>query len=743
MGSLAAATLALGMGLGVALAGPAGAGAVLNAGTGRVSVTIDSMTPQYAKTGATVTVTGSVSNGTGQTQAGLQVQLYTSADHFTSRDGMDAFVAHGTGASLVPAGTLVALPGSVRPGVSVSWRASFLVDAEGISEFGVYPVTAQLADSFGDVLTSAQTLLPFWPGQRAAGLAHPVNISWLWPLIDQPHHLVCSALLNNDLAASLSQGGRLSALLLAGVGNPGADLTWVMDPALLGDAVTMTVAYRVNPQPNCTEAVRQPASQAAANWLSALKRATSDQPAVLTPYANVDMTALVNQGLDADLASAYAQGDAVARSVLGSTFSPKVAWPAGGTTNLSVLTNLSTADGIKTVVLSSSEMPPAETSTFEPDDAVTSVHTGAGTTMNVLLADSTLSGVLAAGDTGSGVLSQNTTFAVRQRFLAETAMIAAEAPDSQRSLVVAPPQDWSPSQGLASDLLGETVSAPWLKPATLASLTTAPDSEAAIARQQPPASKPSRGELSRGYLKQVATLGVRLGVYKSLLYQPSLKDVQPLSQALAALESSAWRGGGSAQGSALAARLTEYLAGAENKVEIIASHQVPMGGASGPVPVVIQNRLNHTIQVRVNTSVQNTPSRPSQLTIGRFQNVIVLRPNQALTVRLPVRSAPQGSTAIQVSLATADGKPLLSPGVTLYVESTRYGRAILFLIGAAVGVFVLSSVYRGVRRRLRDDAHVVHEEADAPGSVVTGTSARYPTEAPDDLADARRWADDA
>ncbi len=57
-------------------------------------------------------------------------------------------------------------------------------------------------------------------------------------------------------------------------------------------------------------------------------------------------------------------------------------------------------------------------------------------------------------------------------------MIAAEAPYSSRSVVVAPPQDWSPSQALAGDLLDETASAPWLKPATLASLTTAPDSAA-------------------------------------------------------------------------------------------------------------------------------------------------------------------------------------------------------------------------------------------------------------------------
>ena len=88
--------------------------------------------------------------------------------------------------------------------------------------------------------------------------------------------------------------------------------------------------------------------------------------------------------------------------------------------------------------------------------------------------------------------------------------------------------------------------------------------------------------------------------------------------------------------------------------------------------------------------------------------------------------------------------PLPFANAKLIVLSTRYGRAILFLIGAAIRVFVITSLYRAVRRRLRDDTHLASEEAGPPGSVVSGTSdARHPTEAPDDLADARRWVDDA
>jgi len=727
---------------GLALASPAHASPVDAASPGSVSVSINSMNPPYAAPGATVNVRGTVSNRTRQTQAGLEVQLYTSPTPFNTRDQMDSYLAHGGDSNLVAAGTPFIISASVAPGRSAYWTASFQVSTQGISAFGVYPVTAQLQqDTFGaNVLAADQTLLPFWPGQRAAGLLRPLEISWLWPLIDQPHHQVCPALTSNDLAASLNPGGRLAALLAAGASHAGADLTWVIDPALLSDAATMARPYKVGTKPNCTGAPSEPASKAAASWLADLRKVTLGQPTVITPYANVDMAALVHQGLTADLATAYDTGDAVADSALHGKFGHQLAWPPGGTADLSVLTNLATAEHVNTVVLNSSEMRPTD-AVFQPDDAVTSLRV-AGLPMNVLLSDDTLTGVLSAGDTSSGILPRATEFAVRQRFLAETAMIAAEAPNTARTIVVAPPEDWSPSQTLASDLLGETTTAPWLTPAALGSLSSAPDTQRTVLRHSPPASKASPGELSRGYLDRVRSLGAQLGVYKSMLYTPKLGYVQSLDQALVATESAAWRGSGKSQGLAQWRSLSEYLSSAEKKVKIITSAQVTLGGSSGLVPVSIQNGLlDQAIKVQVVASV----ARTSQLTIGRFQGLIIVPPQQAVTVRLPVSSAPEGSTGIQLSLTSANGAPLtFVVDKSLTVQSTRYGRAILVLIAAAIGVLVLTSVYRGVRRWLHGDTHLVNEEADPPGSVVTGTSdALYPTEAPDDLADARRWVDDA
>jgi hypothetical protein len=707
-----------------------------------VSIVIDAISPQTARPGDTVTVSGTVSNETGQATAGLDVQLLTSPVRFGTRDEMDQYASQGTGVSLLEAGSPVLVTASLKPGATAQWHASFSVNAIGITEFGVYPVTAQLIDLNGGLLGSDPTLLPFWPGQQAAGLARPLDIGWTWPLVDQPHHQVCSALTDNSLAASFAAGGRLQTLLAAGQAHPEADLTWVADPALLSDADTMTRAYQVDAGAGCSNPASEPASRAAASWLAGLREVTSGQPTVLTPYANVDISALVHGGLTADVAAAYSMGDEVAGSVLHGSFGSPIAVPAGGTADLSVLTNLASAQHIGTVVLDSSEMP-ANPATFEPDDAVTSVRTQDGQRMTVLLADHQLTSVLAAGDTSTGALPASTQFSVSQRFLAETAMIAAEAPDSDRSIVVAPPENWSPSAALANELLSETSDTPWLAPTELSGLAGARDSDRTIARQALPGTKDSPGELSGGYLSTVSAAGTALDAYSELLFQPSAAYRQRLDEALIATESVAWRGRGTAQGLNLAGKLSQFMSGEESRIVIIAARQVPMGGSSGPVPVSVQNGSQHAIQVKLNTRVVSAANQTSPLKVGHFQDVFTVQPRQEWTVKLPVSSAPIGPTDITLTLSTKSGQSLSVPTASLTVESTRYGRAILFLIGAAIGVLVLTSVFRGIRRWLRAEDKSAPGDTSAPGSVVTGSSStQHPTEARDDLAEARRWVDD-
>ena len=92
----------------------------------------------------------------------------------------------------------------------------------------------------------------------------------------------------------------------------------------------MTHGYFTGGNAECTDRTPLRASAAAESWLSKLA-GTAGQPAFLTPYADVDAAALSHAGLEADLASAYQLGDAVASKILPSTFGSSADGTGSGT----------------------------------------------------------------------------------------------------------------------------------------------------------------------------------------------------------------------------------------------------------------------------------------------------------------------------------------------------------------------------------------------------------------------------
>ena len=288
-----------------------------------------------------------------------------------------------------------------------------------------------------------------------------MKIAWVWPVFSPPEQAACPALLNGALASSLA-GGRLSALLAAGRTPEAvrADLTWAIDPSVLASAGVMSHSYPVGGTSSCSGAVTRPASPAARTWLAQLRAVTAQQDYFVTPYADVDVSALTHAAMDTDLLRAQAKGNTVAGQFLGGTQRPAVpgfgaiAWPAGGFADYEVLGNLGPG-GWRTVIMNSSLMPPRTATLFTPS-AITSALDGVDGRLNVALSDSTLSQVLAGGPTAAearagparpaggrparsspgGTQSTATrqagaaadSFATEQRFLAETAMIVAEQP---------------------------------------------------------------------------------------------------------------------------------------------------------------------------------------------------------------------------------------------------------------------------------------------------------------------------
>ncbi len=690
----------------LALAGAAQAHTALRrqAGNLPVSLVITSVTPAYATTGQTVTVSGSITNTSAAAISGISVRLRSASVPFESRDELQEYASGSDPQAdgYVP-GAMTRRPIRLSAGQSRSWSVALPVKRAGITAFGVYPLAAEADSASGTPLAggTSRTFLPFWPTKRRQPRPMRQEIAWILPIIAQPLQGPCPVptLLNNSLAASLAPGGRLSSLLAAGqAASASTHLTWAIDPSLLATAQAMSSPYQVGGNPDClTGYSRLPASHAAAAWLARLKLATAGQGVFVTPYADVDIAALTRESLDGDLISAFAQGRSAAGSILRRNFIPRpagaaaasplagLAWPANGLASRTMLGVLA-ANKVTAVILDSSTMSPAA-GDFAAASAVTSVPDGVNGEMRVLLADDTITQLLASANAPSE--PAGTSVAVRQRFLAETAMIAAEAPNSSRSIVVAPPRRWNPPAGLAASLLAETASAPWLKPVSVSQLVTGRLPAGQPARQPLPGT--IKGGLSWRLLRQVKALDRRIALLDDIRVQPDL----PLSGAVAGLESSAWQGAaGGRQAQVLLNHLSDYVTSQQQGLTITKPLPVTMGGLKGSPLVSISSRLNYPVTVRLQVSV---PAGAGMIIAPPVLKKPI-PPGATVNVKLNVHAATVGSTTIHLVLVAPDGAVLPGTRVAMTIRATQFGTLALIILAAALGVFMITSATRAIRQ---------------------------------------------
>ena len=675
---------------------------------GPLALTVTSVTPSYAEQGRTVTIKGRVRNLSAAAATGLSVQLLSSRMQLRSRQYLEDYASGNYLPLVQPVSTAPVPHPRLDAGQSWNWTVKLPASDLGLSCFGVYPLTVEVRDDASDVARDPVPL-PYWParanscpGQRRP---QPFPISWIWPLIDVPHQGMCAGLIDNRLATSIAPDGRLGYLLAIGSRySAQARLTWAIDPSLLDGVAAMRHSYPVGASARCRPNREVPASPAASRWLAGLLKATTGQSVFLTPYADVDVAALARHGSQSDVNSlnrAFAEAAQVGQRILHrSAPAPiparphqlaAVAWPADGIANNSVL-DIFALENVNTVILTA----PAESPVSYTPSAVASKLTTLGMPMRVLLADPAITTVLGS-TTGSTPDQAGSIFGTSQRYLAETAMIASEQPGNRRPIVVAPPRRWDPPRQLASNLLAETVSAPWLEPSTPGQLVTMPRERVYPSITQ---SAPS-AELSGRLLTKVSKLDNRIDLLQSIRVQPH----PDLSRAVLGIESSAWRGKGAKHAQALLARLTRYVNNQLNGVSIRgitsrggtknAPYHVTFGGKTAPVNVVIHNALPY--RVRVGLLV-----RAKQATVTGQPPPITIPPESySAAVKLTVHVHAKHGT-IRLSLIAPNGspkraRPLPAYPLVIIVRPTNFGTLALTIFAIALGLFVTASAFRAIR----------------------------------------------
>ncbi|OSC39289.1 hypothetical protein [Mycobacterium decipiens] len=741
-------TAAIGIvaGLGMALTVPA---AVPRATAGEpsptpfVQVRIDQVTPDLVTTSSEplVTVSGMVTNVGDRPVRDVMVRLEHAAAVTSSvalRTSLD-----GSTDQYQPAADFLTVAAELQRGQG----AGFILSAPlrsltkpslAVDQPGIYPVLVNVngTPDYGAParLDNARFLLPVvgvppdhasdFDSAVAPETTKPVWITMLWPLADRPRlapgvpgGTIPVRLVDDDLANSLANGGRLDILLSAAElatsrdvdpdGAVGRALCLAVDPDLLVTVNAMTGGYVVSDSPD--GAAQLPGTPthpgtgqaAAVNWLDRLRALAHRTCVAPLPFAQADLDALqrVNDpGLSA--IATVSPADIVDRILDVTSTRGATLLPDGPLTDRAV-SLLSANDS--TVAIAAAD--------FSPEEEQGSAEIGSGLlpataprrlSQRVVTApfDPAVGAALAAAGTNPIVptyldpallvrIAHDSVAARRQDALGAMLWRSLEPEAAPRTQILVPPASWSLQSDDAQVILTALATAirsglavPRPLPAVIAE---------AAARTEPPeppgAYAAARGRFNDDVTAEISGQVGRLWKLTSALAtddRTGLTGVQytaPLREdMLRALSQSVppdTRNGLARQRLAVVGKTIDDLFGAVTIVNPGGSYT--LATEHSPLPLALHNGLAVPIRVRLQV---DAPPGMTVTDVGQIE-----LPPGYLPLRVPIEVNFTQRVAIDVALRTPDGMALGEP-VRLSVHSNAYGKVLFAITLSAAAVLV-------------------------------------------------------
>jgi hypothetical protein len=594
----------------------------------------------------------------------------------------------------------------------------------GIEEPGVYPLMVNVngTPDYGEParLDAARFLLPVTgvpsapAGDADASLAgvtapdttKPVGVTMLWPLADRPRlapgvpgGTTPVRLMNDDLAVSLTAGGRLEALLAAAefATSPGAidpesgvadALCLAVDPDLLVTVNAMTGGYVVVDGPG--GGTTGDGQAAAAAWLERLRGLSRRMCVVATPFAQADLGALHRVGDPRLSAAATTTAADIVDRILGITSTRGATILGDGPLSAPALELL---DGQGPTVA----IAPAPTggAPFTPD------LTARRLSPEVVLApfDSAVGGALAGVGTDPGVptyldsalsvpVDHDSPAARRQDAVAAMLWRTLQPDVEPRTQILLPPLKWSPQPDDARAILtalANAVRAGLASPRPLdaviresaAAQSVEPDLPTEIPGGFDPDVVAAIGaETGRLWdLTAALTTDARTGLTGPGYTAPLRED---MLRALSQIEPPETRNDTARQRLAAVGATIGDLFGAVTIVSPGDSYT--LAAERSALPLALRNDLAVPIRVRLQVDA------PPGMTVTDI-GVQELPPGY-LPLRIPVEVRVTQRVAVDVTLRTADGLPLGDP-VRMSVHANAYGKVLTAITGVGLGVLAL------------------------------------------------------
>jgi hypothetical protein len=563
---------------------------------------------------------------------------------------------------------------------------------------GVYPVDVSLRRiQSGTELARAHTFVPSFDESP-----EPVQVSWIWPLLDRPHRGASpTVFLDDSLAASVSPNGRLDrALRVAEMVTGKVRLTLVVDPETIDALVVMSGGYQVQ-GPNGVP-VNGAGASAAKDWLHRLAVVAKSHDLVRTAYADPDVDTLARNSISwSPVLDAQIQEAVV--TALGVDPGTSLSWPVGESLSGPGLDSV-VSNGASAVVLSDKALPGALRDAATPN-AIAPLPAASGNARALVLdsrIQASIDSVTTAGTSAPDFQRDG------QYLLAQLAIRAVDEPSRSHYVVVAPDRYVDTDPNRTAEIMTSIATAPFGQDLSVAGALTQVRSV-------------NHGSLDTGAAglldpSIVSTLGDtrnRVEALRECLSNQDAPLVGNYPMAIARGESSYWRAHAT-DGLAFAEQLRASITALTSKVRITSPNNASytLASSNAPLFVTVENALS--VSVSVSLRVQPAPGVRGLVT--RPVPVDVIPPGiHQFNVGTHVERT--GRFQLVLTLVSPSGKAL-SDATQIRVKSTAFGAVALWITGGAFALLLVALIIRTFRRtRDRRTRRTIEPMATPTGAI--------------------------
>ncbi|MFE7134442.1 DUF6049 family protein [Streptomyces sp. NPDC057638] len=667
-------------------------------GSRTIDVSLDTFAPAAPGKGDTLTITGTVLNKGKQsvTDAELELRVGPALSGRSSIDRASERTGFHEGADGTPVDDSfdVKLPKLVS-GISQDFSLSVPVDELDLGDDGVYQLGVAVAgqtpdEPFRQVLGIERTFLPWQPDEREK----KTQLTYVWPLISTTHltsetgsdEQQTPVFEDESLAQELAPEGRLGQMVALGKDLP---VTWVIDPDLLATVDAMTGNYRVK-SGSGTVAGRHQA--VAKQWIASVQQAVEGDKVVALPFADPDLASLAHRGRKVSgsllhLQQATQVASVTVETVLHQKPSTDFAWPVDGAIDSSIV-HVATSAGADKVITRSDSLRDSLDYT-----ATAARPIGGGTT--AVVADARLSKAFQ----GDMLDSERSTLAV-QEFLAQSLAVTLQAPENQRSVVVAPQRmpSVSQAQSMARAMTALTEQR-WAEPVDLIAAAGAkpdPDSNRQVPASSRYPAQLRKQELSVRAFQDIRTTQSALDKFKVILTAPDRVET-PFGRAIDREMSTSWRGNPTAA-HAYRADVRGNLQKLTEEVQLIDKSQVTLSGRSATIPVTVSNRLVQEVDNLVLRLSSDNQARLSLDDKGVAERPITVQGGHSQSVKFNALANANGQVRMTAQLYTEDGKAY-GEKMQFTVKVSEITPTVMLVIAGGVLLLVLAGVRMYTQRK--------------------------------------------